>query len=127
MCGTPFAARIASTFRWMVSTSVEPPCGLYRGDQVPDAQQGWSASNVTGYASAEFDAACNAALAAADPAAKRQRHAEAMAIFTRDLPALPLFARAKVLVTNPRVTGVALDSTQSSELWNVENFDVSGP
>ena len=48
----------------------------------------------------------------------------ALQIFADNLPALPLFSRGKILVTGPNVTGVIMDPTASSELWNVENFDL---
>ena len=44
-------------------------------------------------------------------------------VFTEFLPSLPLFARAKILVTRPEILGVIMDPTANSEFWNVENFD----
>ncbi|MBA3530918.1 MAG: hypothetical protein H0T73_03200, partial [Ardenticatenales bacterium] len=76
----------------------------------------------TGWANTEFDTACNAALQALDDEVKAENHAAAMAIFTEELPSIPLFARAKVAVVRPGVEGVIMDATENSELWNVENF-----
>lgn len=107
-------------FAWL--TGVEPPCDLYLTSQVPNEVNGWGAANDTGFSNADFDAACNAARQTSDEAVKAQKHAEAMKIFTDNLPSLPLFARAKILVTTTGVTGVIMDATANSELWNVENF-----
>lgn len=108
-------------FAWL--TGVEPPCTLYQGSQIPSPEAGWGASNDTGFDNADFDAACNAATQALDEATKASEHAKAQKIFTDNLPSLPLFARAKILVTRPGVVGVIMDPTANSEFWNVENFD----
>ncbi|MFN3490980.1 MAG: peptide ABC transporter substrate-binding protein, partial [Anaerolineales bacterium] len=88
-------------FAWL--TGVEPPCTLYISSQLPSAELGWGNSNNVGFQNADFDAACNAATQALDEATKAAKHAEAQAIFTEYLPSLPLFARAKILVTRPNV------------------------
>jgi peptide/nickel transport system substrate-binding protein len=109
-------------FAWL--TAAEPPCNLYVSSQVPGEINGWGASNNTGFANADFDAACAAALNALDPEEKAAHHAEAMAIWTDQLPSIPLFARSKLTVVRPEVEGVILDPTNPTELWNIENFDV---
>ncbi|GAB4569081.1 MAG: hypothetical protein Fur0017_13380 [Anaerolineales bacterium] len=108
-------------FAWL--TGVEPPCNLYISSQLPSAELGWGNSNDVGFENADFDAACNAATQALDEATKAAEHAKAQKIFTEYLPSLPLFARAKILVTRPGVVGVLMDPTANSEFWNVENFD----
>jgi peptide/nickel transport system substrate-binding protein len=108
-------------FAWL--TGVEPPCTLYISSQLPSADLGWGNANNVGFLNADFDAACNAATQALDEATKAAKHAEAQQIFTEYLPSIPLFARAKILVTGPTVVGVVMDPTANSEFWNVENFD----
>ncbi len=108
-------------FAWL--TGVEPPCTLYISSQVPSAELGWGNGNDVGFQNADFDAACNAAVQALDETTKATQHALAQTIFTEFLPSLPLFARAKIVVTGPSVVGVIMDATANSEFWNVENFD----
>lgn len=108
-------------FAWL--TGVEPPCTLYISSQLPSAELGWGNANDVGFQNADFDAACNAATQALDETTKAEQHAVAQAIFTQFLPSLPLFARAKIVVTRPSVVGVVMDPTANSEFWNVENFD----
>lgn len=110
-------------FAWL--TGVEPPCTLYISSQLPSAELGWGNANNVGFQNAEFDAACNAATQALDEGTKKDKHAEAQKIFTDYLPSLPLFARAKILVTRPNIVGVIMDPTANSEFWNVESFDIS--
>ncbi len=109
-------------FAWL--TGVEPPCNLYISSQLPSAELGWGNANNVGFLNAEFDAACNAALQALDEGTKSAEHAKAQAIFTEELPSIPLFARAKILVTGPNIVGVIMDPTANSEFWNVESFDI---
>ena len=103
---------------------LEPPCNLYTSNAIPNEENGWGASNDPGYNSADFDLACNTAVNTLNADEKAAKHKEAQIIFTRDLPSLPLFARAKILVTRPSIEGVIMDPTANSELWNVENFDI---
>lgn len=110
-------------FAWL--TGVEPPCDLYASSRIPNEENGWGASNDTGFSNAEFDTACNTAINTLDAEEKATQHALAQKIFSDHLPSIILFARAKILVTRPEVTGVEMDPTANSELWNVENFDIT--
>ncbi|HEX8681297.1 MAG TPA: peptide ABC transporter substrate-binding protein [Ardenticatenaceae bacterium] len=112
-------------FAWL--TGVEPPCNLYITSQIPNEENGWGASNNTGWSNPEFDAACTGALQATTDEEKAAQHATALGIFTDQLPSLPLFARAKISVVRPGVEGVIMDPTINSEMWNVENFNVTTP
>ena len=108
-------------------TGVEPACDDYTTDAISRPANGWGGYNTLGYASTRFDTACKAALAALDPATKKDQHAQAQKIFSADLPSIVLFSPGLLAVTGPRVSGVLVDSTESSELWNVENFDLAPP
>ncbi len=110
-------------FPWR--TGIQPPCDLYVSDAIPSDQNPGGA-NDTGYSDPAFDRACRAALTALDEATIRDMHRQAQAIFTRDVPSLPLFFWVKTGVVGPRVQGYQLDSTAASELWNVEQLGV-GP
>lgn len=113
-------------FGWQ--TGMEPACDLYLTNRIPGEENGWGLPNVndTGYADPVFDAACLEARHTLFPAVWQTRHVEAQQIWAAALPSLPLFTRAEIVVLRPGVTGVQLDATANSELWNVEEFDV-GP
>ncbi len=110
-------------FTW--PTGVEPPCDLYLSGQISGPANAWAGYNVIGYNNPKYDAACSGAISAPDSAQKKDLFGQAQKIFTTDLPSIVLFARAKIAVTSPRLSGVILDPTQDSELWNVENFDIT--
>ena len=111
-------------FPWR--TGIEPPCELYVTEAIPSDLNPGGANN-TGYSNPAFDQACQAAQSALDEATRRARHAEAQAVFTQDLPSLPLFLRIKAGVALPRVSGYQVDPTASSDLWNIEKIGLPGP
>ncbi len=110
-------------FAWL--TGVEPPCTLYQSNQIPSEEFGWGAQNNTGFENTEFDTACNLASTTLDEDVKAEQHALAQKIFSENVPSIILFSRGKIAVTGPNVTGVIMDSTANSEMWNIENFDIT--
>lgn len=111
------------SFAWL--TGVEPPCDLYLSFQTPTEENGWAGQNDTGWANAEYDQVCNAALQSLPGTAEyEQYHKEAQRIFAENLPVIPLFLRIKLAATAPYVKNFIMDTTANSEMWNVENFDL---
>lgn len=120
-------------FAWL--TGVIPACELYLSDQIPGPTDeinpatgqnylGLNVQNETGYSSAEYDAACNAARSALPGTPEFvQNHLLAQEIFARDLPVIPLFLRIKWTISRPDFCGHTMDPTSSSDFWNIENYD----
>ena len=107
-------------FAWY--NDVEPPCGLYLTEQIPD-EGNWGLPNASGFSDEEYDGACRAALAALPGTFEYERfHAEAQQRFTEQLPALPLLWRARLALTRPGVVGFTLDPSEESELWGIEEI-----
>ena len=110
-------------FSWM--NGLDAPCGLYLSTEIPGPENWWAASNNPGYASDDYDAACQAALDALPGTEAYARfHREAQRILSYDLPVLPLYSVPKLVATRPEVSGVVLDPSQYLELWNIEAFDL---
>jgi peptide/nickel transport system substrate-binding protein len=113
-------------FSWRAG--IDPPCNLYISDAIPSsAGPGATGANDTGYSSPAFDRACHAAQTALDEPTQRAMHAQAQAIFSQDLPSLPLFFLVKAGTAAPRVQGYQLDSTAQSDLWNIEQIGFATP
>ncbi|MBU0704623.1 MAG: peptide ABC transporter substrate-binding protein [Chloroflexi bacterium] len=111
-------------FSWL--NGLDEPCWLYLSSKIPAPENWWAASNNPGYASVEYDEACQAALNALPGTDYYARfHREAQRIFSRDLPVLPLYFVPKVVAARPGVSGVVLDPGEYLELWNIEAFDVT--
>ncbi|MCB8985952.1 MAG: hypothetical protein H6659_19140 [Ardenticatenaceae bacterium] len=110
-------------------TAAQPPCGLYLSDNITGPREdgfgGWNNINPTGWRNDDYDAACRAAsqsLPGTD--AYVNNHQEALRIFSRELPGIPLFANLKFAATQPDVLNFQLDTTQTSELWNLYELDL---
>jgi peptide/nickel transport system substrate-binding protein len=109
-------------FPWR--TGSEPPCELYLTEAIPGDQNPGGA-NDSGYSSQAFDTACQVARRALDAATRHQGQVAAQVVFMQDLPSLPLFFRPKIAVAVPAVTGLQLDTTAGSILWNVETLGLA--
>ncbi|MBN2003473.1 MAG: hypothetical protein JXA21_08970, partial [Anaerolineae bacterium] len=122
--GPVFGRRFdVGSFAWV--TGVEPSCSLYLSTELPTEDNAWAGQNDPGLNSPEFDAACKRALQALPGSEDYiEGHKEAQRIFTQELPVVPLFLRLKLAAYRPEVKGFIMDSTQNSEMWNIENFDL---
>lgn len=110
-----------TSFAWF--SDALPPCHLYVTSEIPDAGNGWTGFNVTGYSNEGYDTACsraNGLVPGMD--GYTSSHLEALRIFNRDLPAIPLFVHLRAALTRPDLQGITLDPSQPTEMWNVENF-----
>jgi peptide/nickel transport system substrate-binding protein len=108
----------------MGSTGLEPPCDWFSSSEIPNAANHWVGTNVSGYSSPAFDAACQAAQQSlADETAHADSYHQAQSIFAQDLPVIPLYWRIKVAAARPEVCHFSLDPTAASSLWNIEMFD----
>ncbi len=116
-----------ATYAWL--TGITPPCSLYLSTNITGPEEqgfgGWGNINATGWASEEYDLACQAALdALPGTAAYSDNHTEAVRIFNERVPAIPLFQYVKTAVSAPTVSNISPNSSQPSELWNIYEWDV---
>jgi peptide/nickel transport system substrate-binding protein len=104
--------------------NLAPECEYYVSSEIPDKGL-WYGKNASGYASEDYDAACQAALQALPGTLEYETyHKQTQIIFSEELPAIPLFMWLRVAVVRPRVLNFALDATSPSELWNIEVLDL---
>jgi len=114
-------------FAWF--TGVEPSCYLWWSGGIPGEDVavfpfGWGGWNVSGYSNPEFDTACGIATQSVPGMPEyEENHMLAQAILAEDLPIIPLIQPLKIAVSRPDMCGLVVDSTQSTEFWNIEEFD----
>lgn len=109
-------------FAWQADT--QSSCGTFLSSQVPGENNRYIGSNVSGYTSAEYDAACLAARQSLPgQPGYGEKLMEAQTIFARDLPAIPLYFQLKAAAARPDFCELEMDGTARSVLWNLENFD----
>jgi peptide/nickel transport system substrate-binding protein len=113
-------------FAWR--TAVEPPCSLYLTNEIPgpypDYPKGWGGVNASGYSDPQYDQACLDALySLPDMSQHLKNHAEAQAIFSEDLPALPLYWHYRVVVGRPDMCGLPQEAVTESIFLDLELFN----
>lgn len=113
-------------FGWM--SSIGPSCMLFVTGEIPgpypDFQKGWGGANAMGYSNPGFDQACKAVMASL-PDTEDYKNAlqQVQQIFAEELPVIPLYFYTNLLASRPDLCGLKLDSSVTSSLWNLENFD----
>ena len=103
--------------------SLEPQCSWFISSQIPNGENRWVGTNVSGYDNLVFDAACLKALQTVSTDPEYAFHQEAQALFAADIPSIPLYLRLKVAATRPDFCGFVLDPSASSALADIETFD----
>jgi len=107
-------------FAWL--TGVQPPVGLYYCTEIPSEENSWGGQNETGYCNPDYDKVAKEAENTLERPDALPLYHQAQAIFSDELPVLPLFARVKVMATGPNVVNFRPDPTVNSETWNVETW-----
>jgi len=101
----------------------EPPCTWFTSAEIPSASNFWIGTNVTGFKNEPFDAACNMAhIALPDEPAYADGYHQTQLIFSRELPAVPLYFRLKTAAARKDLCHFELDPS-ANPLWNIEAFD----
>jgi peptide/nickel transport system substrate-binding protein len=103
--------------------SVEPPCGWFTSAEIPTASNSWIGTNVTGYKNEQYDSACRAAqLALPGEQVYTDSYRQTQVLFSKDLPAIPLYYRLRIAAARPDICHFDLDAT-ANPLWNIEAID----
>lgn len=101
---------------------IEPPCSWFSASSVPNAVNGWSGANISGFQNDEYDAACLAAQNSLreDPA-YASSYRQTQIIVAEELPAIPLYSRLRIAAASARLCGFDLDPS-ANPLANIEAF-----
>jgi peptide/nickel transport system substrate-binding protein len=109
-----------ASFYWGGLTSA---CQIYETAQTPTAKNNWIGANITGYSSADFDAACaSARYSLPGQPGYGEALNQAQQIFSTDLPAIPLYQPLRVAAARPDVCNFQLDATSRSLFWQIEQI-----
>jgi peptide/nickel transport system substrate-binding protein len=109
-------------FGWIAG--VEPACELYTTAEIPTIDNGYSGSNPTGFSNPEYDRACDLAhRSLPGTSAYIANQYLAQKIFAENLPSIPLYLAVKIAVARPDLTGLIMDPTAATDLWNLEAVD----
>jgi peptide/nickel transport system substrate-binding protein len=113
-------------FAW--AYSIDPTCNLFSSSEIPgpspEYPKGWTGGNATGYQNPEYDRFCKQTLInLPDSDEYRIAQNQAQAIFSNELPALPLYQRLKLVAMRPDMCNVFIDPAFGSALSTIEAFD----
>lgn len=104
---------------------IEPPCTWFAGEGIPAADNGWSGSNITGFANDEFDKTCrDGQTSLREESSYLSAYRQTQIIFAEQLPAIPLYSRLRIAAARPDLCGFDIDPAANS-LWNIESFEVA--
>ena len=107
----------------MGSTGTEPPCDWYSSSEIPNAANFWVGTNVSGYANPAYDEVCTSVQQTlADEPDHAQAYRQAQAIFSEDLPVIPLLA-CESCRSPPGYVPFLARPTASNSLWNIAMFN----
>ncbi|HEY3248997.1 MAG TPA: peptide ABC transporter substrate-binding protein [bacterium] len=109
-------------YAWVLSPTSDCD-SIYTSDGIPTAANAWTGQNYPGYRNTEMDRVCKAASREIDESRRNAYLRESAAIFSRDLPALPLYVRAQVAAAKAGLHNfVAVQLTGTYETWNVHRW-----
>jgi peptide/nickel transport system substrate-binding protein len=113
-------------FAWISAPESVPRTTLH-SEEIPTAENGWSGQNYTGYVNPEMDELIEAINVELDRERRRELWHELQAIYARDLPALPLYWRARTHVWPRWLEGITPTGHQyPTTLW-VEHWRPAEP
>jgi len=112
-------------YAWLQDPPPDLPGSFFLCDRIPTPANGWEGENFSGYCSPTYDTLASAALNTLTRTEQLARWQDAIAFWTQELPALPLFYRVKVAAaTIPDLIGFEPNPTEF-ELWDVELWDTT--
>lgn len=104
-------------YAWIASPE-SVPLTILHSDFIPSAENAWTGQNVQGYRNPEMDALLESIETELDRETRRGLWAELQRLYAAELPALPLFFRARAHVLPPDLTGLTPTGHQYlTPLW----------
>jgi peptide/nickel transport system substrate-binding protein len=108
----------------MGSENVTPRCDWFMTEAIPNADNDWFGANLSGYSNTDFDEVCQQAThSLPGETAYTHSYQQSFAIYTAELPSIPLYPYLRAAASRPDMCGFDLDPTAQSPLWNIEAFD----
>ena len=108
----------------VLSNGLQPPCEWYTSAEVPTQANQWLGINIGGYGNPAYDAACQSGhQSLPDESAYADAYHQTEAIFSEDLPVIPLYWRVEVAAGRKDLCNYVLDPTAANSLWNIAALD----
>jgi peptide/nickel transport system substrate-binding protein len=109
-------------YAWVMSP-ISDCVDLFTSDGIPNEANGWAGQNYPGYKNAEMDRLCQESRKELDEAKRIKTLNQTVQIFSRDIPAMPLYIRVSVAAAKPGLQNfTALQLSGAYETWNVSKW-----
>lgn len=110
-------------YAFTVSTGAANCKPRYASKSIPTEANGWNGGNFPGYRSAEMDAACDGAFRELDAQKRVDAQRQVARVFSRDLPALPLFWRLTVVAAKRGLRNFSIGAPFHGDwMWNAPQW-----
>ncbi|HTV89377.1 MAG TPA: peptide ABC transporter substrate-binding protein [Stellaceae bacterium] len=104
-------------YAW-ISAPENVPRSIFDSQEVPDAANGYSGQNDTGFRNATMDRLIDATETELDPVKRKGLWAQMQRLYATELPSLPLYFRSNVFILPKWLKGVAPTGNQyPTTLW----------
>lgn len=108
-------------YAWVSSPELTPRQTLH-SRSIPTAENGWAGTNTMAWRNAAVDAAIDGLEQEFSLSERKKKAAIILREYTRELPVLPLYYRANVLVTTTSLQGMVPTPHTFAETYHVERW-----
>jgi peptide/nickel transport system substrate-binding protein len=106
------------------SASLLPRCDWFGTNAIPNAKNDWVGENLSGYSNKRYDTACqNATFTLPGETSFEENYQKTLALYTEELPAIPLYPYLRIAVSRPDLCGFSLNPSEETFLSQIENLD----
>ncbi len=110
---------------WSWPDWTSPLCEMFAAREIPSTENPFG-SNASGFNDPDYNLACDMILLGLPGSeAYLQAVRTTQEIFSREIPALPLYLKPRVVAHVNEVCGVKVDPLTSSVLWGLEGYDLA--
>jgi peptide/nickel transport system substrate-binding protein len=122
--GGPLSSRSfdLALFAWIQQE--DPQSFVYICDQTPTSANGYRGQNFTGYCNPAFDKVMLDANGRLNREDRRPLYLEAQAIWTRDLPVLPLYPRVRIELASAKLRNLKSPPTSTPATFNAFEWEL---
>lgn len=111
-------------YAW-ISTPESDPKPTLNSKSIPSEENGWSGQNNPGWRNAKVDVLTEQIQSEFSSEKRKAIFEDILAEYTSDLPTLPLYYRANVIVVPKKLSGLTLPAGTYTEAYHVERWNLA--
>lgn len=123
--GTLFGRQFDLAQFAMGSESLVPRCDWFTTASIPDEENDWQGTNLSGYSNNDYDTACaKASFALPYTRDFLEGYQKTLALYAENLPAVPLYSYMNFAASHPKLSGFTLEAGTQNLLWSIETWNL---